>query len=444
MQPSTIPPGPKEFPLLGHALEMLKDPLDFMLQASRQYGDVVKFSLPGYPIYLFNHPDHIEEVLRHKNQFFIKDSLTRDGSLIVGNGLLTSEGDFWKKQRRLAQPAFHHERINSYAEVMVRYTERAISQWREGQTRDIHQDMMRLTLDIVSKTLFGVETQVASDEIGWALDIIMERFHSFAIFIPPSLPTPGNLRLRKALKKLDEIVYGIIRQRRESKEDTGDLLSMLLAATSEEGGMDDKQLRDESVTLLLAGHETTALTLSYAWYLLAQHPTIEAKLQEEISQVLGERAATAADVPRLRYAEAIIRESMRLYPPAWGIGREAIAPCEIGGYPIKKGLQIWLSQWVVHRDPRYFPEPEAFRPERWENDLAKRLPRYAFFPFGGGPRICIGNAFAMMESVLLLVTIARRFRVTLSQQKPLQLLPSITLRPKNGVRVSLHRQPKQN
>jgi cytochrome P450 len=431
-----LPPGPKPLPLLGNVLDMQKNPLQFLLNNSKKHGDVVHFSLPGLPIYMFNHPEHIEEILRHQNQNFIKDKITRDGSLLVGNGLLTSEGQFWKKQRRLAQPAFHHERINAYAEVMVRYTEEATNTWKAVETRDLHHDMTALTLRIVSRTLFGLETSADAKRIGQALDTATQRFEGIGAFIPPDWPTPGNYRLKKAIQALDDIVYGIIRERRKNG-DTGDLLSMLIAATEDGSGMDDKQLRDEAITLLLAGHETTALSLSYVWRLLAQHPEAQEKLFQEVSTVLAGKAATAADMPRLPYTEWVVREAMRLYPPAWAIGREVVTPCTVGGYPLKRGLQVWIAQWVVHRDERYFPEPEKFSPERWDNNLAKTLPKYAYLPFGGGPRVCIGNAFSMMEMVLVVATIARKFRFSLVDDKPLSLIPSITLRPRGGVHLNI-------
>jgi cytochrome P450 len=430
----TKPPRVRELPIIGSAVDLVRDPLGFLDRISREHGDAVEFRIPGQRIYLFNHPDAIEQVLVTERDVLIKDKLTRELSLMLGKGLLVSEGAFWRKQRRLAQPGFHRERVAAYGDVMVRFTERSIAEWSDGARRDVHKDMMRLTLDIVAKTLFGVEIAEVARKIEWSLEILMDRFSGAGVLIPIGLPTPGNFKTKKAIQELDAVVYGIIRERRESG-DKGDLISMLIAATSDDdGAMDDVQLRDEAMTILLAGHETTALTLAFALHLLAQNPAAAERLATEIAEVLGDRPATAGDMPRLRYAEGVVRESMRLYPPAWALGREAIAPCTIGGYRIEPGTQLWVAQWVVHRDPRWFSEPEAFRPERWENDFAKSLPRHAYFPFGGGPRVCIGNAFAMMEAVLILVTIARRFRVTPpADARPLALAPSVTLRPKHGV-----------
>lgn len=441
---SKVPPGPRGLPLLGSGHRMIFDPLEFLLEVSREHGDIVHFRLPGQRIYLLNRPSAIDDALRNEAEHLMKDAFTRQLSVVLGNGLLTSEGTFWRRQRRLAQPAFHHQRVRQYADAMVRQAERTVASFELGEVRDIHKDMMRLTLDVVAETLFGTDVRLVSEQIGTAVDAFTKRFSGFRVFLPLSIPTPGNRRFRRSLRQLDEIVYAIIRERRERHQETSDLLSMLLAAATEEGGgMSDKQLRDEVMTLLLAGHETTALVLSFASYLLALHPRVEEELVAEIARVLGDRPATAADLPSLTYAEAVIRESMRLYPPAWAIGREARSRCRIGGYDVEPGTQLWIAQWVLHRDPQYFPNPERFEPERWTDDFVKQLPRSAYLPFGGGPRVCIGNAFAMMEAVLLLVTIARKVRLRLVSDRPLRLLPAVTLRPKDGIVVRVEaRSPR--
>ena len=260
-------------------------------------------------------------------------------------------------------------------------------------------------------------------------------------FLLGNFPTPTTLRFRRAVRRLDEVIYGIMDERRSSGKDTGDLLSMLLHAQDEEGNrMSDEQLRDEVITLLLAGHETNALALSWAWYLLSRHPEVEARLLEELREVLGDRAPTVDDVPRLRYAGMVIRESMRLYPPAWGLSREAIEECEIGGYRVPAGTQLFIVLWVLHRDPRYFEDPETFYPERWEDGSAGRIPRYAYLPFGAGPRLCIGSSFAMTEAILLLATMAKRFRLELASERPVIPQPSVTLRPGGGMRMVLRRR----
>lgn len=426
------PPRIRELPILGSAVGILRDPLAFLVRIAREHGDAVEFTLPGQRIILFSHPEAIDQMLVTERDRLIKDKLTRELSIVLGRGLLVSEGAFWRKQRKLVQPGFRRERVAAYGDVMADYAERAVSRFRDGEVRDVHEDLMRLTLDIVAKTLLGVEVASVAAQIGSALGTLMDRFSGAGVMVPMSLPTSTNLRSKRAIETLDEIVYGIIRDRRATG-DTGDLLSMLIAAIDDEGAMSDRQLRDEVLTLMLAGHETTALTLGFALDQLARHPEAQERLAREVTEVLGDRPASSADLPRLRYTEGVVHESMRLFPPAWAVGREAIAPCTVGGYRIAPGAQLWAAPWVVQRDPRWFTAPLAFRPERWGGDLAKTLPRHAYFPFGGGPRVCIGNAFAMMEAVIVLATIARRYRFDLTDTAPLRLAPSVTLRPKDGI-----------
>jgi cytochrome P450 len=402
---------------------MVRDPLAFMTRISKEHGDVVKFRLASREVYLFNHPDAIEDLVIGHKDLLVKDWLTRMLSLVVGNGLLISEGAVWKKQRKMIQPGFHRERIARYADVMVRYTLRALEPWKSGETRDLHLDLMRLTLDIVAQTLFGVDVGEDSHRLERASAVLTKRFSGIESMIPIAVPLPANRRAREALAALDEITYGIIRARRASG-DTGDLISMMLGA----GEMEDRQLRDEAITLLVAGHETTAVSLGWTLYAISRHPEVARKLRAEVDDVLGDRAATSEDVPKLRFTDWCVRESMRLYPPAWAIGREALAPMTIAGVPVKKGTQLWAAQWVVHRDPRWFPEPNRFLPERWEH---ASIPKHAYFPFGGGPRICIGNAFAMMEMVLVLATMARHY--TFESVRDVAIAPSVTLRPKGGL-----------
>jgi cytochrome P450 len=443
-RPAKLPPGPKGGVLLGNTFTYLRDQLGYLQAAVREHGDIVRLRLGHLMTYIMVHPDHVDYVLRSHADNFIKDKMTRWLIPLVGEGLLTSEGDFWRRQRRLAQPAFQRQQIERYAAVMIEHTERMLESWGDGQVRDIHDDMARLTLSIVAKTLFGTEIAGEADVVGESLAVVINHFMSPMRWVRAFdyLPLPSSRRYWRAIRQIDEIVYGIIRRHRASARDTGDLLSRLLAARDEHGGggMTDRQLRDEVVTLVLAGHETTALVLFYAFYLLAQSPEAEGRLAAELGTVLGDRPPTAADVPSLRYTEWLIRESMRLYPPAWGIAREALADCEIGGFDVPKGTQIFMVQWLVHHDGRWFAEPERFKPERWDNDLIKRLPPGAYFPFGGGPRICIGNHFALMEAVLLLATIARRYRLVIEPGQTLELLPSITLRPKHPLRMRLQAQ----
>lgn len=435
-----LPPGPRSTSVLTNAYGMTRNPLRFLTNMAREHGDIVRIRLPGQQIFLLNHPDTIEEVLLSKSDSFIKDAFTRELGLVIGKGLLTSEGALWKRQRRLAQPAFHHRRVTGYAKAMVRHAERAVAELAPGEPRDIHQDMMRLTLDIAAETLFGADVGSAANQISEAIEALMDRFTGTGSMIPSFLPTPGNLRARRALRRIDEVVFGIIAERRRQTRARDDLLSMLLEATDGEGSMDDRQLRDEVVTLLLAGHETTALAVSYTLYLLSRHPEVDAALSEEIRSVVGDRAPTYEDLPELGLVDKVVRESMRLYPPAWAIGREATMPCRVGGFDAAPGTQIWAVQWVVHRDPRFYEEPEAFRPDRWTDEFVKSLPRFAYFPFGGGRRVCIGNSFAMMETALVVATLVQHFRFLPASDDPLEILPSVTLRPKHGVFLQLERR----
>jgi cytochrome P450 len=431
---------------MGNMREFNRDSLGFIERCAREFGDVVLTRFLYVPAYFLFNPEHIEFMLASGSKNFVKSMSLRSPYLLrlIGNGLVTSEGDFWRRQRRLAQPAFHRDRVNNYGETMVAFTQRMLDSWREGQTLDAHEEMMRLTQAIVVKTLFSADVSNEADRVGRALRVIVEPFGSQATLkwiLDNRLPTPAHLRFNRAVREVDRVVYRFIRERRASGEDTGDLLSMLLRAQDEDGtSMTDKQLRDEVMTLFLAGHETTALALTWAWYLLARNAEVEERLAAELEEVLGGRAPTVEDLPRLSYAEWVIKESMRLYPPAYAVGREAVRDCEIGGYHVPKSMQVFAFQWVVHRDARWYDEPEAFRPERWREEVAARLPRYAYFPFGGGPRQCIGNSFALMEAVLILATVAQRFRLRLVAGHMVGVLPALSLRPRNGVRVMLERR----
>ena len=440
-KPIKLPPGPRGGLLLGSTFAYLRDQLGFLNDAVREYGDIVNLKLGNLTTYVLVNPEHIDYVLRSHADNFMKDKLTRWLIPLVGEGLLTSEGDFWRRQRRLIQPTFQRQQIERYAAIMVEQTGLMLDAWHDGQVRDTHEDMAHLALAIVAKALFGTDLTSEADTIGTSLEVVINHFMSpmrWFSFLD-YLPLPSSRRYWRAIRKIDEIIYGIIARHRAGGQDTGDLLSRLAAARDEEGsgGMTDRQLRDEVVTLVLAGHETTALVLFYSFYLLAEAPASVDRLAAELRHVLGGRPPTVADVPNLRYTEWVIRESMRLFPPAWGIAREALADCEIGGYHVPKGTQIFMVQRLVHRDSRWFDDPEAFKPERWDNDLIKRLPRCAYFPFGDGPRICIGNHFAMMEAVLLLATIGQRFRLQIEPGQTLELLPSVTLRPRRPIQMRL-------
>src|SRR5690242_5059635 len=438
-------PGPYSG-LTGWSLRALnQSPLEMFTELAR-YGDVVGIRVVNFKNVFINHPDLIEEVLVGHPRRYVKGRVLRANRHVFGDGLLTSEGDFWLRQRRLVQPAFHRARIASYAETMVQYAQRMLESWSAGEERDVHREMMRLTLPIVAKTLFDADVAGDAQDVGKSLELLLELGANFrrTLFVPHWVPTPTNLRIKREIAFIESILYRIIAERRASSRDTGDLLSMLLNAQDEDGSrMTDKQLRDETITLFLAGHETTASTLSWTWWLLAQNPAAEAKLHGELDSVLGGRAPSLDDLSKLPYTANVITESLRLYPTAWGLARIAVEDHELGGYTVRKGMGVAMAQWVVHRDKRWYDAPEEFRPERWEGDLLKKLPRFAYFPFGGGPRQCIGNSFAVMEASLLLATIAQKFRLRLVPNHPVVPLASITLRPGHGVRLTLESRQKK-
>jgi cytochrome P450 len=426
--------------LIGNIPLANRDPLALFSTWAREFGDIFHYRAGWVHVYFLNHPALIESVLVTQHQNFMKERVMRNSRWFFGDGLLTSEGAHWLRQRRLSQPAFHRERIASYASTITDDAAQMLAEWKDGDVRDVHQEMMHLTVKIVAKVLFNVDVAEECRKISTSLDALMEQTAGGRMMLPPALRFllwPLFSRLRRAVSHLDETVYGIIAQRRAAG-DGGDLLSMLLAARDEDGSsMTDRELRDEAMAFLLAGHETTALALSWTWYLLSQHPEAEHRLHEELQQVLGGRAPEVADLPRLTYTESVVKESMRLYPPAWGMGRSPIRPCEVGGYRVLPGASVVMSQWVMHRDPRYFADPERFDPARWSTERVQKLPKFVYFPFGGGPRVCIGAGFAIMEATLLLAAIAQKFQLRLVPGHPVVPLPSFTLRPKYGIRMKL-------
>jgi len=419
---------------------MQQSPLDYFTAMAQKYGDVSGMRIGKFRSLFINRPDLIEDVLVNNARLYHKGRVLRANKYLFGEGLLTSEGDFWLRQRRLAQPAFHRVRINAYAATMAEYAGQLIETWRNGEERDIHEEMMQLALRIVSKTLFDADVMRDAKEIGETLDVLLQIAANFGrtILVPLWVPSPRNIRAKLGIKRLEKVIYRIIAERRAGGRDTGDLLSILLHAQDEEGShMNDRQLRDETITLFLAGHETTANTLAWTWWLLAQNPAVEKKFHEELDGVLGGRAPEVDDLPRLTFLNNVLTESLRLYPTAWGMARLAAEEHEIAGYPVRRGYGVAFAQWVIHRDARWFDAPLEFRPERWESGLAKQLPRFAYFPFGGGPRQCIGNTFALMEASVVLATIGQKFRFQLVPEHKVTPLASITLRPKNGVQVRL-------
>ena len=448
------PEGPPEFtlrrvaglPVLGSMPTYLRDPLRFLVGTREREGDLVQFRLLDREFLFVSDPGLIEQVLVRQASRFGKDWFARDLKRILGEGLLTSEGDFWKRQRRLSSPAFHRERLAEYAAVMVDRAEAAYATWPTGAERDVHHGFMGLTLDIVARTLFSADVEGVGAVVGPALEAVLDWYGNPALVANPWLvatPLPPARRYREAGAAMRGIVDGIIRQRRAAPDpDSHDLLAMLLAAQDEDGArMTDTQVRDEVLTLFLAGHETTALVLSWATTLLCQHPAVTRRLRAEAEAVAPGRPLTLADLPRLTYAEAVVNETMRLHPPAWAIGREALEPFELGGHAFPKGTSIFLSPWSVHRDARWFPDPDRFDPDRWADGLAKRLHRFQYFPFGGGPRVCIGATFAQVEARVVLGRILQQFDLS-STGRRVHAYMGATLEPHPGVFLRVQRRQR--
>src|ERR1700732_4271024 len=438
------PPGPKGRRIVGMARKIGRDPLHVSRPVPREYGHIVLFHVLMQERILLNHPDFVEQVLVIQQDKFHKSELTRRiTGRILGQGLLTSEGDFWRRQRRLVQPAFHRGRVNEYGATMREIAQAHINRWRDGEVRDLAQEMTTLTLDNAVSTLFSTALPGEAQQVGRAMTFLMRyslgRQRS-PIRIPENWPTPKNRRANRDLAVMDSLVYRMIDERRSEKSSNRreDLLSLLMGAMDEDGThMTQKQLQDEAMTLFIAGHETTAQMLGWTWYALSQNPQVEARLHEELDGVLGGRPPEAADLGRLPYLQAVMSEILRLHPPAYITAREVIEPCQIGGYEFLPGTTILFSQWVAHRDPRYFDDPDAFRPERWIEGLANDLPPGAYYPFGDGPRRCIGQGFALVEAAIVIGTLSQRFRFRLVPGHPVEGEPLVTLRPRHGIRMTL-------
>ena len=439
-----VPPGPKGLPIVGVSFELLGDALSLLRRVAQEYGDIVRIPVAFGERILLNHPDWIEQLLVIQQSKFHKSTLSKEATeRLLGQGLLISEGEFWRRQRRLAQPAFHRARINEYAATMVEIAEKHLREWHGSEQRDMAHEMMALTLDIAVRTLFGTTLPGEAEQVGKAMTFLMRYSLGRArspVNLPASWPTPRNRRANREYAFLDSLVYRIIseRQSQGNSKHHSDLLSLLMGAMDEDGTqMSPQQLRDETMTIFLAGHETTALTLAWTWYLLSENPLAEARLHEELLSVLNGRAPEIRDLERLPYLQAVVNEVLRLYPPAYLLARTSIAPCNIGGYDFPTGTTVLASQWVMHRDARYFDDPGAFRPERWLDGLMGRLPAGAYFPFGDGPRRCIGQSFALMESALVTATVAQHFRFRLVPGHPVVPEPLVTLRPRHGIRMTL-------
>jgi cytochrome P450 len=442
-RPAATPPGPK-LSLLDSLVYRpgLGNPLAFFCNIAHTYGDLASYRMAGELLFLVSDPAMVKDILVTNARNFTKSRGLERTKRLLGNGLLTSEGAFHLRQRRLMQPAFHRERIAGYGRTMVEYAERMRQAWTDGATLDIAREMNRLTLSIVGKTLFDADVAADAPVVGEALTGVIESF--WMMMLPfadvlERLPVPKLRRARLARARLDAIIYRLIAERRASGRDHGDLLSMLLAAQDEDDGgvMTDQQVRDEAMTIFLAGHETTANALTWTWYLLSGAPEVRARLHDEIDRVLQGRLPAVADLPSLPLVEKVVTESMRLYPPAWLIGRRAIHDYPIGDYVAPRRSILVMSPFIIQRDARYYRDPERFDPDRWTPAFKASLPKFAYFPFGGGPRQCIGESFAWMELVLIVATIAQRWELRLVPGHPVEMQPLITLRAKHGMRMTL-------
>jgi cytochrome P450 len=439
------PPGPRGYPLLGMLPQLRSDPIRVFLTAADRFGDVVHLKVGPYHGYLLTRPDDIKHVLQDNYRNYHKSPLYERLKEAVGEGLITSEDSFWLRQRRLAQPAFHRERIAAMVDAMVGSIEHTLRRWEavaaRGETIDLVAEMMDLTQRIIVRTMFSTDLGPAAEVVKRTWPIINRRVGEtfWATKLETRLPLPANRQARRALHELDAVVYRIIAERQRSGGDRPDLLSMFLSARDEDTGerMTDRQLRDEVMTMLLAGHETTSLALSWTYFLLAGRPDVDQRVTEEARHVIGGRPGTLADAERLTYSRMVIEEALRLYPPAWGFSRVALADDRIGRYPVPTGSLVFIIPFVVHRRPPLWPDPDRFDPERFTAERVAARPRFAYLPFGGGPRQCIGNQFAMLEASLILAKLSQRYHVQLTGGQRIAPEPLITLRPKPGIRARL-------
>ena len=437
------PPGPRGLPLIGEARSFARDPLAFLTGVADKYGDIANFRLGGIDVFFVRHPDYVREVLITQRASFTMTALRARINAVVGEGLFTSRGELHARQQRLMLPVFRKSRIEAYAAQMAELSCRARDQWQSGTIVDIADEMMKLTMLIAAQALFeqdiGSDTRTVSHNIDIVLSFFT-RLSSPFLKLSLALPLPSTLRFKKAVRDLDTVIYRMIERRRGAAAIGKDLLSLLMQAKDDETNvhMTEKQLRDEVLTLLIAGHETTANVLAWIFYLLARHPAAEQRMYEEAKAVLSGRAAFgAADLDRLAYTRRVMQEGLRLYPPGWFIGREALTDVQLGGYTVPKGAVVMMSQYVTHRDARFFEDPGHFKPERWEGDLEDRLPRGAYFPFSAGDRHCIGEGFAWQEALLILATLAERWRFELVPGQNIRPRPSVTLRPDGPIKMTV-------
>lgn len=439
-----IPTASNQHWLLGAMPQFVPNPPAYLARQAAEHGDIVQFRLFNYKIVMPTHPDLIQEVLVKRAAEFPKDP--RDVEILsrfIGHGLVTAVGEEHKKQRKMAQPAFHGRRIQAYTEAMTQYAAELIEEWSAGETKDMAHEMEKLTMYIVVKTLFDLDkSEMAdqADEIGEAikgLQLLTNKDIQRPFPLPTWLPVEENRRRKQHRQVLNDTISTIIRGRRGEEADRGDLLSMFLQARYEDGSeLTDEEILDQMVTIFVAGHETTSNALSWTWYYLSQYPEIEAQLHQELDEVLGGRLPTLEDLKNLPYTDMVLKESMRIQPPVWILnGRVPTADTTIGDYPVKKGTMLFISPYAMHHHPAYFSEPERFDPQRFTPENEKNIPRYAYFPFGGGPRICIGNSFAMMEAKLILAAMAQKYRFSLDPDQVVEPIPLVTVAPKYGLKM---------
>jgi cytochrome P450 len=443
---NTLPPGPKGLPIVGNASQFQRDPLGFIREMEQTYGRMATIHIGKVPFVLCFRPEHVRYFLTERQRNFTKINRNGAGNLrfLLGDGLLSSEGDSHRQQRRLVQPAFHRSRIENYAETMVRLTEEMLGEWQAGQEVNIAYEMQQLTLRIIMNALFNVDSREQAARLGAAFNQIINnggRAMGRRNRLRVNLPFTRYHKVLEAKQTLDTFVYDLIAQRRKEGRDTGDVLSMLLEAQDEGNSMTDKQVHDQVLTFVAAGHETAQNTLSFTFYLLWHHPEVHKKLLAELRNVLNGRTPIVQDLPSLPYLEWTINEAWRVYPPAWTQGRMASEAFDLDGYHFPAGTIVVFSQWVLHHLPEIWGDPDTFRPERWDPAIAGKLSQFAYFPFGGGSRICIGMPFAQMETKLLLATILQRYSPRLKPGFALELQPRVTIRPKHGMPVILDTTP---
>lgn len=440
MSREPLPPSPPAHLIFGHLLEYRRDPLTFLSTCAREYGDIVYLKMANYPFFLVSHPDYIEQILVKNHDKLKKDRMLRSRSSreLFGNGLLVSSGEHWRRQRQIILPAFRNDKMEHYAEIILPRTKALLAVWREGEIYDMHAEMSRLILGIAGEVFFGADVAREADHVAQALIPIAEQFAAQGSpwsVLRRVLPTPASFRYHHALAELNKVVYSLIEERRQrSTVDREDLLSMLIQ-TLPDGGrrLTDQQVRDEVMTFFLAGHETTALAVCWTLLLLAHNPKVQAQVAAEASLAREDVSAPKVAVGRSGYLDAVLKESLRLYPPVWVLARAVVEPFELGGFEVPTGTQVVISQWIIHRDPRFFDRPEQFDPSRWFPPPIAGMPRYAYLPFGVGPRACVGQSLAMMESALILAAVIKQFTVEPGASQ--EVLPSagITLRPDGGI-----------